>query len=221
MITRAKRAAYRTASLIVVTAVCSGCMALDQPRPALWSQTAGRHPAVITVGAFDFPESVLLAHIYGDALKAEGFPIRVPPGLGSRELVDPAPLSGLQLAPEYAGSALQFNSLGRQSAMSDVMATNKALTQLMADRGVVAGLPAAAQNTNAIVVRAATAARYDLRSIADLARMAPRLAFGVRPMPRARLLPAGAEAGLRTPLLSFIPLDAGGPLTLQALDGAT
>jgi osmoprotectant transport system substrate-binding protein len=174
---------------------------------------------VITVGAFDFPESVLLAHIYGDALKAEGFPVRILPGLGSRELVDPALLSGLiQLVPEYAGSALQFNSLGRLSATSDVMATSKALTQLMADRGVVAGLPAAAQNTNAIVVRAATAARYGLRSIADLARVAPRLAFGgpAECPGRAYCLPGLKQAyGLR--FKSFIALDAGGPLTLQAL----
>jgi osmoprotectant transport system substrate-binding protein len=187
--------------------------------PPTGAQTAGRHRAVITVGAFDFPESVLLAHVYGDALKAKGFPVRVLPGLGSRELVDPALLSGLiQLVPEYAGSALQFNSLGRQSATSDVMATSKALTQLMADRGVVAGVPAAAQNTNAIVVRAATAARYGLRSIADLARVAPRLAFGGPAECPGRaycLLGLKQAYGLR--FKSFIALDAGGPLTLQAL----
>jgi len=120
--------------------------------------------------------------------------------------------------PEYAGSALQFNSLGRQSATSDVMATSKALTELMAGQGVVAGLPAAAQNTNAIVVRAATAARYGLRSIADLAQVAPRLAFGGPPEcpGRAYCLPGLKQAyGLR--FKEFIRLDAGGPLTLQAL----
>ena len=216
---RTRRALYGAALVAALTAVCCGCMPWTSRGPPAGAHTAGPHRAVITVGAFDFPESVLLAHIYGDALKAEGFPVRVLPGLGSRELVDPALLSGLiQLVPEYAGSALQFNSLGRQSATSDVMATNKALTQLMADRGVVAGLPAAAQNTNAIVVRAATAARYGLRSIADLARVAPRLAFGGPPEcpGRAYCLPGLKQAyGLR--FKSFIPLDAGGPLTLQAL----
>ena len=217
MITRTKRILYRTASLTVVTAMCAGCMPGTSRGPPSGSHPA-RHAAVITVGAFDFPESVLLAHIYGDALKAKGFPVRVLPGLGSRELVDPALMSGLiQLVPEYAGSALQFNSLGRQSATSDVMATSKALTELMADRGVVAGLPAAAQNTNAIVVRAATAARYGLRSITDLARMAPRLTFGGPPEcpGRAYCLPGLKQTyGLR--FKTFIRLDAGGPLTLQA-----
>ncbi len=204
---RAQRAIYGAALVTALTVVCSGCTTGTSRGPPTGAQTAGRHRAVITVGAFDFPESVLLAHLYGDALKAKGFPVRVLPDLGSRELVEPALMSGLiQLVPEYAGSALQFNSLGRQSATSDVMATSKALTELMADRGVVAGLPAAAQNTNAIVVRAATAARYGLRSIADLARVAPRLVFGGSArMPRARLLPAGAEAGLRAPLQGIHP----------------
>jgi osmoprotectant transport system substrate-binding protein len=88
---------------------------------------------VITVGSFDFPESMVLAGIYGDALKAKGFPVRILPNLGSRELVDPALMSGLiQVVPEYAGSALQFISLGRLSATSDVIATNKALAELTA-----------------------------------------------------------------------------------------
>jgi osmoprotectant transport system substrate-binding protein len=216
---RAQRTIYGAALVTVLTVMCSGCTSETSRGPPTGAQMAGRHRAVITVGAFDFPESVLLAHIYGDALKVKGFPVRVLPGLGSRELVDPALLSGLiQLVPEYAGSALQFNSLGRQSATSDVMATSKALTELMADQGVVAGLPAGAQNTNAIVVRAATAARYGLRSIADLARVAPRLTFGGPPEcpGRAYCLPGLKQAyGLR--FKAFIPLDAGGPLTLQAL----
>ena len=216
---RTRRALYGAALVTALTAVCSGCIPWTSRGPPSGAHTAGRHRAVITVGAFDFPESVLLAHIYGDALKAKGFPVRILPALGSRELVDPALLSGLiQLVPEYAGSALQFNSLGRQSATSDVMATSKALTELMADHGVVAGLPAAAQNTNAIVVRAATAARYGLRSIADLARVAPRLVFGGPPEcpGRAYCLP-GLKRAYGLSFKAFVPLDAGGPLTLQAL----
>jgi osmoprotectant transport system substrate-binding protein len=213
-ITRTKRTVYRSAVVMALTAVCSGCMPGTNRSPP-----SGAHTAGIAVGSFDFPESVLLADIYGGALKAKGFPVRVLPDLGSRELVDPALMSGLiQLVPEYAGSALQFISLGRLAATSDVTATNKALTQVMADRGVVAGLPAAAQNANAIVVRAATAARYGLRSIADMARVAPRLVFGGPPEcpGRAYCLPGLRRAyGLR--FKAFIPLDAGGPLTLQAL----
>ena len=54
------------------------------------AEGAAQHGAVITVGSFDFPESVLLADIYAGALTAQGFPVRVLPDLGARELVDPA-----------------------------------------------------------------------------------------------------------------------------------
>jgi osmoprotectant transport system substrate-binding protein len=220
MSTRTQRALYLTASLIMVTAMCSGCMPGTSRGPPAGSHPAGQPAAVITVGSFDFPESMVLADIYGDALQAKGFPVRILLDLGSRELVDPALMSGLiQVVPEYAGSALQFISLGRLSATSDVMATSKALTELTAGQGVVAGLPAAAQNANAIVVRPATASRYHLRSIADLARVEPRLVFGGPPEcpGRAYCLPGLRQSyGLR--FKSFVPLDAGGPLTLQALE---
>jgi glycine betaine/choline ABC-type transport system substrate-binding protein len=52
--------------------------------------------------------------------------VRIQPDLGSRELVDPALMGGLiQVAPEYAGSAVDFLSLGRVPATSDVAGTNR------------------------------------------------------------------------------------------------
>ena len=85
--------------------------------------------------------------------------------------------------------------------------------------GLVVGRPAPAQDTNAIVVTAATAARYGLRSIADLARVAPRLVFGGPPECPGRpyCLP-GLEHTYGIHFRGFIPLDAAGPLTLQALE---
>jgi osmoprotectant transport system substrate-binding protein len=68
------------------------------------------------------------------------------------------------------------------------------------------------------VVSAATAARYRLRSIADLAKVAPGLIFGGPPEcpGRAYCLP-GLKRVYGLHFKSFTPLDAGGPLTLQAL----
>ena len=88
----------------------------------------------------------------------------------------------------------------------------------MAGRGLVAGRPAAAQDGNAIVVTAATAARYRLRTISDLAKVAGHLIFGGPPecvenpscLPGLKLV-----YGLR--FREFVPLDSGGPLTRQAL----
>jgi len=171
------------------------------------------------VGSFDFPESVLLAHIYAGALAAKGFPVRVMPDLGTRELVDPALMNGLiQIVPEYTGSALNFLSLGQLAATSNVAATYRSLTRSAERRGLVAAQPAPAQDANAIVVTAATAARWHLRSIADLRKVAPPLVFGGPPECRERAdcyLGLKRVYGLR--FKTFVATDTGGPLTLQAL----
>jgi len=203
-------------ALAVLCAACTG----PGSRGSSAAPAAGRADATITVGAFNFPESVLLAHIYAGALAAKGFPVRVQPDLGTRELVDPALMSGLiQLVPEYTGSALDFLSMGRQAATSDATATYRSLTRSAERRGLVAAQPAPAQDANAIVVTAATAAHYHLRSIGDLRKVAPRMVFGGPPecQERADCLPGLKRIyGLR--FKTFVPTDTGGPLTLQALD---
>ena len=212
---------------VALIAACMGMMiapsactsSSGQLSPAA-GRLADRRGPVITVGSFDFPESVLLAEIYGEALAANRFPVRILPNLGPRELVDPALMNDLlQLVPEYLGSALQFISLGHVSAPADVAAASRALARSLEGPGLQATRPAAAQDANAIVVTAATAARYGLRSIADLASVAPRLTFGGPPeCPGRAYCLKGLQRAYGLHFKAFIPLDAGGPLTLQALE---
>src|SRR5437763_15268693 len=110
-------------------------------------------------------------------------------------------------------------SVGQPPATSSATATYPSLSHAAQQYGLVAARPAAAQNANAITVTAATARRYDLRSIADLAGAAPDLVFGGPPecQERTHCVPGLARVyGLR--FKAFAPTDAGGPLTLQALD---
>ena len=208
------------AACLALAAACCACTSASGSGPAGRPGEAGQHGAMITVGSFDFPESVLLADLYAGALAAQRLPARVLPDLGSRELVDPALMSGLvQIVPEYSGSALEFISVGRLSATSDAAAASRALAGQAAGRGLVAGRPSAAQDGNVIVVTAATAARYGLRSIAGLARVAPRLAFGGPPeCPERAYCLRGLRRVYGLRFRTFVPLDAGGPVTLQALE---
>jgi osmoprotectant transport system substrate-binding protein len=204
------------AACLVLAALCAACSSSGGQH----APSAGGAGSTITVGSFDFPESILLAYIYADALAGRGFPARVLPDLGTRELVEPALEDGLiQLVPEYSGSALDFLSLGRRNATSDATATYRSLARSAESHGLVAAQPAPAQDANAIVVTAATAARYHLRSITDLATAARGLVFGGPPECRERadcLLGLERTYGLR--FKTFTPTDTGGPLTLQALD---
>ena len=207
------------AACLGLAAALAACTSSSGTASPAAGEPGGRPGRVISVGSFDFPESVLLAEIYGQALAAAGFPVRILPNLGPREVVDPALMDGvLQVVPEYAGSALEFFTLGRLSATANAAAANRALADSVAGRGLVTARPAPAQDANALVVTAPTAARYGLRSIADLAKVAPGLVFGGPPEcpGRAYCLPGLQRVyGLR--FKAFTPLDAGGPLTLQAL----
>jgi osmoprotectant transport system substrate-binding protein len=203
--------------LACTVVACAACTAPASPRPP--APTAGFGRAVITVGSFDFPESALLAYLYADALSARGYRARVLSDLGSRELVDSALMTGLiDLVPEYAGSALEFVSVGRVHATASVATTSRALATWMKGRGLISAHPAAAQDNNAIVVTSVTAARYRLRTISDLARVAPGLVFGGPPeCPERQYCLEGLQETYRLRFGAFAALDAGGPLTRQAL----
>jgi osmoprotectant transport system substrate-binding protein len=173
----------------------------------------------ITVGSFDFAESEVLAEIYGQALENGGFHVRRAFHLGPREFVAPALMRGLlELVPEYAGTALQFASLGRQSSTADVRATRDDLVQTLANHHVTALEPSPAQDANTFVVTRATAARYGLRTLSDVAKIAPELTFGGPPeCPSRPQCLAGLERVYKLKFKEFVRLDAGGPVTRQAL----
>ena len=133
-------------ALAVLGAACTNSGSHGSPAQA---RAGGRPGTAITVGSFDFPESVLLAYIYAGALAARGFPVRVLPDLGTRELVEPALMNGLiQLVPEYSGSALGFLSLGRRPATSDAVATYRSLAQVAESYGLVAAQPGPAHTSS-------------------------------------------------------------------------
>jgi osmoprotectant transport system substrate-binding protein len=70
------------AACIGLALALAACTASSDRVPSPAGNPAGRPGMAITVGSFDFPESVLLAQIYGQALAAGKFPVRILPNLG-------------------------------------------------------------------------------------------------------------------------------------------
>jgi osmoprotectant transport system substrate-binding protein len=193
-------------------AACGSTSSETRPETALGDDA-------ITIASFDFPESELLAQLYGQALVAQGFRVVFETGHGPRELVLPALERGLvEFVPEYAGTALQFLSLGTATPTADMNATGRALGDVLAGGPVVALEPSPAQNTNTFVVKIRTAARHNLQKISDLASVAPRLNFGGPPECRTRpFCLQGLENTYGLQFGRVLSLDAGGPLTHLAL----
>ncbi len=170
----------------------------------------------ITIGSFNFAESELLAELYAQALEAGGFRVDRQLALGPRELVMPALQRGLvELVPEYAGSALGF--LGGVPA-ADPAVTHERLRAILAARRLVAMVGSPAEDQNGFAVTRRTADRYDLRELSDLAPVATTLTLG-GPIecPDRPLCEAGLEHVYGLKFGEFVPVDAGGPLALEAL----
>lgn len=133
----------------------------------------------INVASFNFPESVVLAEIYAQALEANDYAVERNLNLGSRELIFPDLESGsIGFIPEYLGSAI---SVGFEAnAPTGVDEAMETLTGLFGDIGVTVLDPAPGQDQNAFVVTADFAAENGVASVLDLAE-AGEITFGGPP----------------------------------------
>ena len=210
----ARRSFSLVASLAFLLAACvgSGTPAQD-----------ARDDDAITVASFDFPESVLLAEIYSQAIEGAGFRVEREAGLGPRELVMPALLEGLvDFVPEYAGSGLQFLA-GDGSTSPDHEINHERFAERLRALDVTALDASPAQDQNGFAVTPATAQRYGLRTLTDLARVSRQMVFGGPPecLQRPFCLP-GLDRTYGIEFRDVISnLDAGGPRTVSALAEGT
>jgi len=170
----------------------------------------------IVVGSANFPESALLAEIYAGALSSKGVTVEKKLNIGSRETYIPALKDGsIDLIPEYTGVLDQyFNKNAKATTSDDVYAELKAAVPAT----LTVLNKSAAEDKDSVVVTQKTAAKYGLKSIGDLAPQAKNLTLGGPPEWKTR--PTGVPGLKRVYNLdfkTFRPLDAGGPLSVQAL----
>jgi len=128
----------------------------------------------VTVGSTNFYEQEILGELYSQVLEANGFTVERKFQLGNREIVFPALESGeIQLLAEYAATALEFVNSGAGEATTDASATVAKLRERLAPLGLTALEPAPATDQNGFVVTKATADKYGLAKLSDLAEPAP------------------------------------------------
>jgi osmoprotectant transport system substrate-binding protein len=170
----------------------------------------------IVVGSANFSESTLLAQIYAGALTAKGLKTSTKLNIGSRETYIPGLQDGsIDLIPEYSGVLLQyFDKNATQVSSADVYAALK--TAVPAKLTVLN--QSTAEDKDSVTVTKQTAEKYNLRSIADLQPVAGQLTLGGPPEWKTRQTGApGLKAKYNVVFKDFKALDAGGPLTINAL----
>ncbi len=150
-----------------------------QSRPTDTSTVGGRP---VVVASKPFGESYLLCEMFAQLLESRGMGVERRPGLGATEIAFGALRSGaIDVYPEYTGTGLV--AVLHDSLPDSVMADSRAVFAHVARRffdeyGVLWLPPLGFQNTYAIAVSRATANKYHLRTLSDLARESPHLTAG-------------------------------------------
>ncbi|MGQ8633906.1 ABC transporter substrate-binding protein [Agrobacterium sp. DKPNP3] len=206
---------FKAAGALALVAL-SATTSFAQTDPLGAAPAARTDTSTIIVGSADFPESQLLATIYAKALAAKGIKVETKLSIGSREVYIPALLDGsIDLLPEYAGATLSYlDKNATAHSPADVAAALKAALP----KGVSMLTPSEAQDSDGVAVTSATAEKYKLKTIADLAPVASELVLGGPPEWKTRkegIIGLKDIYGLE--FKSFKSLDVGGPLTLSAL----
>ncbi|MEU7300089.1 ABC transporter substrate-binding protein [Streptomyces sp. NPDC007189] len=216
--TRRNRGAAVVA-LAATTALLAGCSSNDKSGGNPLTDTSKASGDTVVVGSNNFPESTLLADIYGEALKAKGIKVAYKPNIGSRETTYGLIKNGaIKVLPEYNGALLAY--LDPKAAPKTADATTAAIEAKL-DSKLTLLKPSPAEDKDSVTVNAATAKKYHLTgksSIADLKDIAKDLVIGASPEFQTRQQGlVGLKSVYGLDFKSFKALDAGGPLTQAAL----
>jgi osmoprotectant transport system substrate-binding protein len=182
------------------------------------SGTPTASKGTLTVAGFNFPESSILAEIYGQALAHDGYTITYKLLLGNREVVAPALESGqIDLYPGYAATDLEYYNKGAGEANGDSAATTAKLNSHLQPLGLTALTPSAAVDQNAFAVTSDTQKKYTLSKLSDLAPIGGQLTLGAGPeCPTRPFCQPGLKTTYGINFKAFKPLDTDGPLTRAA-----
>jgi osmoprotectant transport system substrate-binding protein len=201
---------------LLVLAACGSSSNPTTPAGGGGAPTSKAAADTIVVGSANFQENVVLADIYAEALKAKGVKVSSKLNIGSRETYIPALKDGsIDLIPEYSGVLLQyFDKTATAESSTDVFS---ALQKAVPSPLTVLD-QSQAEDKDAIVVTKATADKYHLTSIADLAAVANKLTLGAPPEFQTRVdgIP-GLKKVYNVTFKTYRKLDAGGPLTENGL----
>ncbi len=219
-------AALTAIALVAVTACSSGSSTASggSTPTASASSSAGSNPLApgsasgsVVVGSANFPESELLAEIYLIALQKKGIKATAKLNIGDREVYYPQIQKGvITVFPEYNGTLLSV-AVDPKATAKTTAAVDAALTAKLPATLQILN-PAPAQDSDSVTVTAATAAKYHLKTIADLKPYAKDMVLGAPPEFKTRTDGiSGLKATYGLTFKSFVPLDESGPVTLKAL----
>ena len=207
------------ASLLVLSAAACGGddddASSDTTTPAAGDTVDAEGLGPVVVGSADFPESQLIAQIYGQALAADGFEVSYENAIGAREVYYDAIQSGeVDLVPEYTNSLLSF--VVRQddpAALPTATNVDEQISELgeVLPDGLEVLPPSSAEDKDVIVCTKEVADKYSLTNLSELGEVAPDITIGGPPEfeDRAPFGLIGFKDIYGADFGDFVPLDIG------------
>jgi osmoprotectant transport system substrate-binding protein len=206
-----KRAIRVAIPFIVAALVASACGGAGN--------SGGAKPA-ITIGSTNFSEQLVLGELYSQILEANGYAVTRKFNLGAREIVFPALTSGqIDMEADYLATLLAFVDK-TATGSTDPKQTFATLQKALASKNVTVLDYAPAVDQNGFVVTKATADKYKLAKLSDVAPVGNQLVLGgPAECPNREFCALGLKNKYGITFKDFKALDTGGPLTVQALVG--
>ncbi len=197
------------ATFVVLALVLSACGSGDD---------GPKDGTTIEIASFGFGESEILGEIYKQALEANGYTVNHQIQVGPREVLKPALESGeVHFVPEYVGSALEAGFGIEPSADADE--TRDKLIDAYESAGIAVLELAPAEDKNTFVVTKALADELGLSKVSDLSKVDGLVLGGPPECPERPRCQLGLEDVYGLEIAEFKALDAGGSLTVAALNG--
>lgn len=134
----------------------------------------------VAVGSKRFTESYLLGELITQVLQTSGTPAEHKQGLGNTGILEQALASGsIDVYPEYTGTIVR--ELLKRNGPDDAAASLEQINRWLAPRGLKASVPLGFNNTYAIAMRQADAARLGIDSLSGLAKLPQSVTSALRP----------------------------------------
>jgi len=177
----------RTATAVTLLLGAAACSSSGGSDPLASSSSPAAAGKTVVVGSANFPENVLLASIYSQALKAKGVKVEEKFNIGSREVLYGQLQNGsLTVLPEYNGALLGY--LDAKNTAAGTEAVNAALQKALPSTLAILD-SSSAEDKDSLTVSQETADKFQLKSIADLAAKAKEFSIGGPPEFKTRSEP--------------------------------
>lgn len=178
----------------------------------------------VVVAAANFPENIILAQIYAQALSNAGYDASVKPLTTRPNIVSALESGGVQVEPDYVGSLTEFFNKDKNgpkatpAASGDLQATYAKGKDLALAKGLTVLTPSPAADQNAFVVTKTFSEKNNVKSLSDLANYKGPLVLGGTPECKTySLCQPGLEKVYGLKFTGFQQTDLGGTLSVTKL----